>query len=273
MTTNPDGTKTEVKTEIVKSESGKEVTVTTTVEKDAQGNVTGSKEVSVIAEVSKNTSATVTVQKDATGKVTSATAELTTTGKGGKKSVTGTISGAVVGQISDAAGTKDVEISVTVTDGKKSYTVKADAEDLTAGTKLKVVAIDPKTQKYVLVNAKTYKVGKNGDVKVSLPGGETYQLMDTKEAAAVEKEIYRTITVKASSATVKKGKSTKVEMSSKLDMDNVSKITYTSSKKSVATLSKTGKITTKKAGTVTVKAKVTLKNGKTKTVSMKIKVK
>lgn len=273
VTTNPDGTKTEVKTEIVKNESGKEVTVTTTVEKDAQGNVTGSKEVSVIAEVSKNTSATVTVQKDATGKVTSATAELTTTGKGGKKSVTGTISGAVVGQISDAAGTKDVEISVTVTDGKKSYTVKADAEDLTAGTKLKVVAIDPKTQKYVLVNAKTYKVGKNGDVKVSLPGGETYQLMDTKEAAAVEKEIYRTITVKASSATVKKGKSTKVEMSSKLDMDNVSKITYTSSKKSVATVSKTGKITTKKAGTVTVKAKVTLKNGKTKTVSMKIKVK
>lgn len=273
VTTNPDGTKTEVKTEIVKSESGKEVTVTTTVEKDAQGNVTGSKEVSVIAEVSKNTSATVTVQKDATGKVTSATAELTTTGKGGKKSVTGTISGAVVGQISDAAGTKDVEISVTVTDGKKSYTVKADAEDLTAGTKLKVVAIDPKTQKYVLVNAKTYKVGKNGDVKVSLPGGETYQLMDTKEAAAVEKEIYRTITVKDSSATVKKGKSTKVEMSSKLDMDNVSKITYTSSKKSVATVSKTGKVTTKKAGTVTVKAKVTLKNGKTKTVSMKIKVK
>lgn len=273
VTTNPDGTKTEVKTEIVKNESGKEVTVTTTVEKDAQGNVTGSKEVSVIAEVSKNTSATVTVQKDATGKVTSATAELTTTGKGGKKSVTGTISGAVVGQISDAAGTKDVEISVTVTDGKKSYTVKADAEDLTAGTKLKVVAINPKTQKYVLVNAKTYKVGKNGDVKVSLPGGETYQLMDTKEAAAVEKEIYRTITVKASSATVKKGKSTKVEMSSKLDMDNVSKITYTSSKKSVATVSKTGKITTKKAGTVTVKAKVTLKNGKTKTVSMKIKVK
>ena len=34
-----------------------------------------------------------------------------------------------------------------------------------------------------------------------------------------------------------------------------------------------GKVTAKKAGTVTIKAKVTLNNGKTKTVSMKVKVK
>jgi mannan endo-1,4-beta-mannosidase len=58
-----------------------------------------------------------------------------------------------------------------------------------------------------------------------------------------------------------------------LNMENVSKITYTSSKKSVATVNKNGKITAKKAGTVQVKAKVTLKNGKTKTVTMKVKVK
>ena len=49
--------------------------------------------------------------------------------------------------------------------------------------------------------------------------------------------------------------------------------TYTSGKKSVAAVDKNGKITAKKKGTVTIKAKVTLKNGKTKTVSMKIKVK
>jgi len=41
----------------------------------------------------------------------------------------------------------------------------------------------------------------------------------------------------------------------------------------VATVNKNGKITAKKKGSVTVKAKVTLKNGTTKTVSMKIKVK
>ena len=51
--------------------------------------------------------------------------------------------------------------------GDKEFTVKADAEELTAGAKLKVVAIDSKTKKYVLVNAKTYTVSKDGDVKVS----------------------------------------------------------------------------------------------------------
>ena len=86
-------------------------------------------------------------------------------------------------------------------------------------------------------------------------------------------QILKTVKVKSSSKTVTKGKSTTVAMSSGLNMKNVSKITYTVSNKSVATVSKNGKVTTKKAGTVTVKAKVTLKNGKTKTVTMKIKVK
>ena len=126
---------------------------------------------------------------------------------------------------------------------------------------------------YVLVNAKTYTVSKDGDVKVSLPTGKTYELVTGKEAAAIEKQILNTVKVKKSSATVKKGKKATVQMSSKLDMKNVSKITYTSSKKSVATVNKNGKVTAKKAGTATVKAKVTLMNGKTKTVSMKIKVK
>ena len=58
-----------------------------------------------------------------------------------------------------------------------------------------------------------------------------------------------------------------------MNMKNVAKITYVSSNSSVAKVSKTGKITAKKVGTVTIKAKVTLKDGSTKTVSMKIKVK
>ena len=62
-------------------------------------------------------------------------------------------------------------------------------------------------------------------------------------------------------------------MSSKLDMDNVESITYSTSKKSVATVSKNGKVTAKKAGNVTIKVIVTLKNGQTKTVKMKVKVK
>lgn len=53
---------------------------------------------------------------------------------------------------------------------------------------------------------------------------------------------------------------------------NVSKITYSTSSKNVR-VTKSGKITAKAKGTVTVKAKVTLKNGKSKTIKMKIKVK
>ena len=56
-------------------------------------------------------------------------------------------------------------------------------------------------------------------------------------------------------------------------MDNVAKITYTSAKKSVATVNKNGTITAKNSGSVVIIATVTLKNGKTKTVKMKIKVK
>lgn len=273
VTKNPDGTTTETKTETSKNEAGNEVTVTVTTEKDADGNVTASKEVSVIEEVAENTSATVTVEKNASGEVTDVTATVETTGTSGKTNVTVTISGDVVAQLTEAAGTSDVEISVTVTAGKKSYTVQADAEDLTAGNKLKVVAVNVETGKYVLVNAKTYTVGKDGDVKVALPSGQTYELVTKEEAAAIEKSILKTVKVKKSSASVKKGKTTTVQMNSKLDMKNVSKITYTSNKTSVATVTKSGKVKAKKKGTATVKVKVTLKNGTTKTVTMKITVK
>lgn len=270
---NPDGTTTETKTETTKNEAGNQVSVTVTTEKDANGNVTGSKEVSVIAGAGTNASATVTVEKDAVGKVTSAQADVAVTGKSGKTNLTATISGDVVSQITDAADTKDVMVSVTVTAGDKTYTVKAEADELTAGAKLKVVALDTKAQKYVLVNAKTYTVSKNGNVKVALPAGKTYELVTAKEAAAIEKNILKTVKTKKTSASVKKGKTTTIQMSSKLDMNNVSKITYTSDKKSVATVGKKGKITAKKAGTAKIKVKVTLKNGTTKTVTMKVTVK
>ncbi len=274
VTKNPDGTTTETKTETTKNESGKEVEVTVTTDKDANGNVTGSKEVSVIAEAAENVSATVTVQKDAEGKVTEAKAEVAVTGTSGKTSVAATISGDVVSQITDAADTKDVTVSVSVTSGDKSYTVKAAASDLTAGAKLKVVAYDKETKKHVLVNAKTYTVSKDGTVKVALPAGCIYKLVTPEKAASIEKSILKTVSAKKSSTALKTGKTTTMQMSSKLNMKNVSKITYTSSKPSVAIVNKkTGKIRAKKKGTTTIKVKVILKSGATKTVTMKITVK
>lgn len=275
VTKNPDATTTETKTETTTNEAGNDVKVTVTTEKDKDGNITGSSEVSVIEKADSKTSATVTVSKNADGKVTEATADVTTVGTTSGKNVVGSISGKVVSQITEAAGAASVEITVNVTGskGKTKYTLTADSEDLTAGNKLKVVAVDTKTGEYVLVNAKTYTVTKSGNVKVTLASGKNYELLNTKDAAAVEKAVLATVKTKKSSATVKVGKSTTVQLSSKLNMDNVAKITYSTGKKSVATVNKNGKVTAKKEGIVTIKAKVTLNNGKTKTVSMKIKVK
>ena len=58
-----------------------------------------------------------------------------------------------------------------------------------------------------------------------------------------------------------------------LNMENVKSIQYSVSKKSVASVTKKGVVKGKKAGSAVVRAKVTLKNGKAKTVRMKVKVK
>ena len=169
--------------------------------------------------------------------------------------------------------TKDTAGNVTDKEGNIRYTVTADAKDLTAGKKLSVVVVDKKTGAYKLVNAKTYTVGKDGTLHVNLAAGSDYRMLSAAEIKNVEKAVLKTVAVKKTTASIKAGKNTKIQLSSKLDLDNVKKITYTSGKKSVAAVDKNGKITAKKKGTVTIKAKVTLKNGKTKTVSMKIKVK
>lgn len=65
-----------------------------------------------------------------------------------------------------------------------------------------------------------------------------------------------------------------ITMSDKLNMANVEKITYSVSDKTLAQVNKNGKVKgLKKGATVTVKAKVTLKNGMSKTVKMKVKIK
>jgi hypothetical protein len=250
--------------------SGNTVTVTTTTTKDETGAVIGTTEKSEIANIAADTSASVTVNKNASGTITAAAADVSTTVSTSKLA----ISGAVVSQLTEAAGTKDVQVTVTAKDesGNTKFTVKADADELTAGNKLKIYVLkDDGT--YEMVNAKTYTVTKAGNVSVSMTENKTYELVTEAEANAINKQIKATVKVAKSSASVKKGKKTTFKMSSKLNMNNVKKITYSSTKKSVATVNKNGKVTAKKKGTATVKAKVTLKNGTTKTVSMKIKVK
>lgn len=275
VTKNPDGTTTETKTETTTNESGKEVATTVTTKKDADGKVTGSTEVSTIAGAAKDTAVTVTVEKDAKGNVAEAVAEVTKKGTETEEGTKGTISAAVVQQIKEAAGSANVAITTSVTgaDGKEKYSVTVDANDLVAGAKLTVVVKDAKTGKAVLVDAKQVKVTAKGNVSVVLPEGNDYTLIDAKEAAKVTKEILKTVAPAKTSATLKAGKTNTAKLSKKLDMDNVKKITYTTSKKGVVTVNKNGKVVAKKAGTATITIKVTLNNGKTKTVKMKYTVK
>lgn len=234
---------------------------------DQKDVVTEEKNITVTTPSGKKVEATVTVSKDKDGNVTEASAKVA-----GTKAA---ISAETAKELAKAAGTDSVAITASVTDknGNEKYTVTVDSKNLTANKKLHVVAVDPKTGEYKLVNAKTYKVGKDGTLNAKLADGADYKMLTAAELKAVEKAILKTVEVKKPSATVKNGKKTQIQLSSELDMDNVKSITYKTSKKSVATVNKSGKITTNKKGTVTIKAIVTLKNGKKKTVSMTLKVK
>ena len=270
-TTTPDkpssDTKTETTTE-TKPDGTKIVTTTTTKE---DGSVTKKSE---ITDASGNKVATVTVKTDAAGKTT-ATASVTATSKSGVAGAKTTISADTVKKITDVAGTDEGVISQKVVDatGKVLYTVKANASDLTAGNKLSIVKYNEKTKKYTLVSKKEYKVSASGNVSVTIKNNGTYKLVSQKKADEITKSVLKTVKAKNTAKTLKKGKKTTMALSSALDKPNVSKITYLSSKSSVAKVDKNGKVTAKKAGIATIKAKVTLKNGKTKIVTMKVTVK
>lgn len=213
----------------------------------------------------KKAEASVTITKDAQGNVTSANATVS-----GSK---GTLTADVVKQLIEAAGTEDLTIIVQVknTNGDVKYTVSVSAKNVKHNKSLKAFVVNRKTGEYELINSKTYKA-EDGNLNVSFGKKGDYVLLTTKEAARIEKEILKTIAPKKAKATVKKGKTTEFKLDSKLNQNNVKKVTYKTSKKSIATVNKNGKIKANRKGTVKIKATVTLKNGKTKTVSMKIAV-
>lgn len=213
----------------------------------------------------KKAEASVTITKDAQGNVTSANATVS-----GSK---GTLTADVVKQLTEAAGTEDLTIILQVknANGDVKYTVSVSAKNVKNNKSLKAFVVNHKTGEYELINSKTYKA-KDGNLNASFGKKGDYVLLTTKEAARIEKEILKTIAPKKTKATVKKGKTTEFKLDSKLNQNNVKKVTYKTSKKSIATVNKNGKIKANRKGTVKIKAIVTLKNGKTKTVSMKIAV-
>lgn len=222
----------------------------------------------------EGTTATVIVTKDASGKVT-AEAAVAATGKASKTGVKATVNADVIQAVTEAAGTKDVTITQEVkkADGTTAYTVQVNAADVKAGAKLAVMKKDEKTGELVLVNRKAYKVAKDGSVSLTFKGEGTYVVKTQAEVKAQAKQIAKTVKPAKTTVNVATKKTTVFKWNKKLNMENVAKITYKSSKKSVVSVNKNGKITGKKKGTGKVTAEVTLKDGTKKTVKMKVKVK
>lgn len=192
-----------------------------------------------------------------------------------KSGISTSISAETVKNITDNAGTTDVTIKQEVkkADGSTAYTVEVKATDIIAENDLKLMKKDAKTGKLILVDKKNYTVSKDGSIDLTMKNGGDYVLLNSTDAKAAANEIKKTVKATKSSTNVKQKKTTEFPWSNKLNIENVEKIEYTSSKKSVVTVNKNGKITAKKKGTAKVKAVVTLKDGTVKTVTMQVKVK
>lgn len=224
--------------------------------------------------IAKDTNATLTVEKNDKGEVTDARAQLEKTVKNASETKKTIISSDVVAKLVKEAGTSDITIIQTTKNasGKVMNSVSVNAKDLQAGKKLTLVKVDKKTGEKVLISSRTYKVSKDGTVTADTKDAGDYVLLNEKDAKVLSSKILKSVALKDTKKTVANGKKAKVTFDKNLNMENVKNITYTSSKKSVVTVNKNGTIVAKKAGKAVVKVKVTLKNGKTKTVKMTIKV-
>lgn len=256
------------------SSSSGSTTTETKPSEDTKKDATTTESIIPAEKLPEGTTATVTVTKDASGKVT-AEAAVAATGKTGKTGVKATVNADVIQAVTEAAGTKDVTITQEVkkADGTTAYTLQVNAADVKAGAKLAVMKKDEKTGELVLVNQKAYKVAKDGSVSLTFKGEGTYVVKTQAEVKAQAKQIAKTVKPAKTTVNVATKKTTVFKWNKKLNMENVAKITYKSSKKSVVSVNKNGKITGKKKGTGKVTAEVTLKDGTKKTVRMKVKVK
>lgn len=267
--TNADGSAVQTVNRTVTNTYGMETDVITTTRLDSAGFMAGITEKSVIRGL-ENAKVSVSVKKDAEGNVQSAAAAVTR--QAGSRN-TAVLPGTVISQIKEAAG-QDVEVTMTVqgTDGSNLYKLKADTKDLYAGNKLRIYR-RKSTGEYIMVNAKSYTVSSSGNVAVSMPDKVMYELVSQDKAAEINRKILSTAAAKKPSVSLNKKGSMQFGFRAGLNLQNVKGIRYQTSDKKIAAVSRTGKIKGKKAGTAVVKAVVELKNGSSKTVSIKVRVK
>ena len=200
---------------------------------------------------------------------------VTVTGTRKNKAIKTTVTADLINQILEENDGKHTDVTIQVTDpaGNVSYTLTVNTADIQTGNKLYVCAKDQKTGAYVLVNDKSYTVTKAGNVNFSADSNKDYVLMDQKDMDQVTTKILKTVTLKNKTVQVKKGKQKKVSLAATLNMDNVKSISYQSNNKKIASVNKKGTIKSNKKGTASIRVTVTLNNGKTKVLKLKVKVK
>ena len=203
------------------------------------------------------------------------TPTVTVSGTRKNKAIKTTVTADLINQILEENDGKHTDVTIQVTDpaGNVSYTLTVNTADIQTGNKLYVCAKDQKTGAYVLVNDKSYTVTKAGNVNFSADSNKNYVLMDQKDMDQVTTKILKTVTLKNKTVQVKKGKQKKVSLAATLNMDNVKSISYQSNNKKIASVNKKGTIKSNKKGTASIRVTVTLNNGKTKVLKLKVKVK
>lgn len=203
------------------------------------------------------------------------TPTVTVTGTRKNKAIKTTVTAGLINQILEENDGKHTDVTIRVTDpaGNVSYTLTVNTADIQTGNRLYVCAKDSKTGAYILVNDKSYTVTKAGNVNFSADSNKDYVLMDQKDMDQVTTNILKTVTLKNKTVQVKKGKQKKVSLAATLNMDNVKSISYQSNNKKIASVNKKGTIKSNKKGTASIRVTVTLNNGKTKVLKLKVKVK
>lgn len=174
----------------------------------------------------------------------------------------------------------DIKVNAVAQDGAP-VSIVVNSSNLKNNTTLKAYVLDPLTGGYIMTSVPSVKFNATTGLTLNgLAGGSTYSFVSAKEAKVIEQNIMNSVQVSSQFAKpVEAAVGGEIDMSqalsSSLNMANVSKISYTVSGNKAVIYPATGLLVINgnaTKGTITVSIKVTLKNGKTKTIKTKIKI-
>ena len=265
--TQKDGSQTIEKITSAENSRGNTVTTTETTVKDNKGNTVQQTTQKEIKNIGNGTNAVIDADNN--------TAIINKIGAVKSKGMQATINNKVLSQLKEANNGKNLLLTMIVKDkdGNKRYSVEVNTADLTPKNKLYIYKKDSKTGELYMVNGKAYITDSKGQLKLIIRSKGDFVLKNAEDAAKINEKILATVQAKKNKATLAKGKTEFFAFHEDLDMRNVKSISYETSDPRITTVNETGKIKGKKAGTTTITATVTLKNGETKTVTMKVTVK